>query len=470
MVETDDGKDGGTASATASVTISNQAPTISSVSLSPDPVYTNDTLTVSATIEDDDGDTLTTSYDWYVEDALVQSGSDNTLDGEDWFDKDDEVYVVITVNDEIETSSAISETITIENTPPEAPEVSIDPEELQAGTDDLVCVIDTDASDEDGDSISYTIEWDVDGTEYTSATTTYYTDDTVPAEDTNGEDVWICTITPSDGDEDGDSASASLTIEDTCGEEGSTKSCPGTDCFQILEDGFSAGDGTYWIDPDEGEAFEVYCDMTTDDGGWTLISVHSDDDQDNWTWNNQDYFDTNSTTLGSLDELNKDLKSPAMQKVEMTDLLFIHAPSGVWAAYSGVDTSGLTFGDFHSGIGMTCWNGIDGYPMTAGTLAVSTDLCSTDLYFNALDQDGGSSCSSEESEDPSYGPTWSTDLDDGCPFNDPGLRGALGPLRANPDYEQDPSYSIAIGFGLANGLNTGTAGAAENYMQVYVRR
>ena len=35
----------------------------------------------------------------------------------------------------------------------------------------------------------------------------------------------------------------------------------------ILDDGYSTGDGTYWIDPDGTGAFEVYCDMTTDGGG-----------------------------------------------------------------------------------------------------------------------------------------------------------------------------------------------------------
>ena len=58
-------------------------------------------------------------------------------------------------------------------------------------------------------------------------------------------------------------------------------------CKGILNAGNSVGDGTYTIDPDgEGTMFpfEVYCDMTTDGGGWTKIEYASDLEHKNrWT-------------------------------------------------------------------------------------------------------------------------------------------------------------------------------------------
>ncbi len=214
------------ASASASATIGNSAPVMSSVAIAPTTAYTDSTLAASVSATDLDGDTVSFDYSWTVDGSFVYSGG-ASLDGAIYFDKHDSVEVTVTPSDGDDSGSAMSSSaLTILNSPPDAPGVTVLPAAPAEGADDLICTVSSASSDDDGDSVDYGFAWTVDGAAYPTSwdtgdtaaawvgpTTTTYSDDTVPAEDTREGETWTCTVTPDDGDDAGSGASDSVVIE-----------------------------------------------------------------------------------------------------------------------------------------------------------------------------------------------------------------------------------------------------------------
>jgi hypothetical protein len=194
---------------TAGIVIDNSPPSISSVNITPTTPYADDDLTaVPSGWFDQDGDAETYDYAWYLNGSLVGSETTSVFP-QSRTERGDEVQVAVTPYDRFEDGDVVwSPTITIENSPPSTPTISISPAAPQP-SDSLSCAVSTASTDADGDSISYAYAWYKDGvlTSITSSVVSYtYT--------AHGE-VWTCEVTPDDGYDEGTPATASVTVNDT---------------------------------------------------------------------------------------------------------------------------------------------------------------------------------------------------------------------------------------------------------------
>jgi hypothetical protein len=260
-------------------------------------------------------------------------------------------------------------------------------------------------------------------------------------------------------------------------EDGVPGGCHPKSCLELKQRAPSTPSGVHTVDPDgvgSGEPFEVYCEMDKDGGGWTLAMVSSDDGQHTWTWNQRTLMTTNTTLVGDVHQRNKDFKSRALHALPFKDLLFLHAPSGEWAAYASVGNGSMSAASFMAAINApVCDPSLagNGYPLTAGTLTKRGLLCDTDLYFHLGDFDGLGSVEycrrarADESQDSTYGPGWNIGYNGGCPFDDPSS------ASFGPDiHPRHVSQEIGdVGFGFALGLNSGATGTATNYIHMYIR-
>ena len=181
----------------ATMTLTNTPPVIDSLVLSPDPVRTDDALTATVVASDAEGDAITLDYTWSVNGAAVQSGANNSLDSSNYV-RGNIVSVTVTPSDANATGPSAIDGLTVANTAPTAPVVALSPASPVEGIDDLVCGA-SGSSDADGDSVSYSFGWTVDGVAFNGATSQVLAACTVFAVNTFAGEIWACTVTPGDG-------------------------------------------------------------------------------------------------------------------------------------------------------------------------------------------------------------------------------------------------------------------------------
>jgi hypothetical protein len=109
----------------AEALIENSLPELTGLALSATEVYTEDVLAVSLEATDADGDELTFTYAWLVDGVDVGVNTDS-LSGLDHFDKDQTVAVSVMATDGEGESQVSSEVLIVMNTPPTAPDISVE--------------------------------------------------------------------------------------------------------------------------------------------------------------------------------------------------------------------------------------------------------------------------------------------------------------------------------------------------------
>ena len=153
-----------------------------------------------------------------------------------------------------------------------------------------------------------------------------------------------------DGDCDDDNDGVHPGAEELC-DTGNDEDCSGgvnegcvyASCNALLQIIADAASGPYTIDPDgEGgiDPFAVYCDMETDDGGWTLVMKQASEmgydsplSVDNWSgWSQPNVtMDPTDATLGDANMVNQAYSSLNVAQIRLTaSETWTDTASGAW--------------------------------------------------------------------------------------------------------------------------------------------
>ena len=146
--------------------------------------------------------------------------------------------------------------------------------------------------------------------------------------------------------------------------------------------------GIYTIKPDNQSAFQAYCDMDTDGGGWTVFQRREDGSVGfyrNWTDYQQGFGDLSREFWLGLDKIHRLTSTATQLRVDLQDF----EGNSRYAQYSS-----FSVGDSASKYTLS----VSGYSGTAGDSLTTGDHVHNGQQFSTRDQDNdiyGGNCAQE---------------------------------------------------------------------------
>lgn len=195
--------------ATASVKIGNRSPVAPTLHIDPTAPQAGDALTLvfDTPATDPDGDALTQTITWYVDESENLGFADRTTIVGGYVDRGEVFRAVVVVTDGFNAPVTAEATTTVGNTPPTLRTPRIEPRGPKDNNDLEVIAA---ATDMDGEDLAYTYTWYRDGLEATDVGNSV----TVPASATIIGEEWTVTVTVSDGTDEVSNSAAAVTILD----------------------------------------------------------------------------------------------------------------------------------------------------------------------------------------------------------------------------------------------------------------